>query len=82
MSLADLATSGPPPARRGPLCALAAIRTRLPDDTERQALQRLLDDPHGWPARPLAVALTEQTGVRVGAQAIQRHRRGECACAR
>lgn len=80
MSLADRATSGPPPDAKGRPCSVGVLLATLAPD-ERAALDAMLAPGSGWSHAQVARALDEE-GHRVGYQTIGTHRRGQCRCRR
>lgn len=66
-----------PRLRKGPPCTVSVILDQL-DSDDRDALQTALNDRLVGTATIFRV-LTGN-GFQVGLNAVQRHRRGECAC--
>lgn len=76
MSLAATHAATPHP-HRGGTCTVALLLTTLtPDDT--QWLRTVLADPYETSAGIARTLNTE--GHRASQTALQRHRRGDCAC--
>jgi len=80
VSLADRAKVGAPPSRQGPGCQTGALLASLPEG-ERDALLSMLAEGSGWSAKQIHEALVDE-GLRTpGFKSVERHRRGDCACA-
>lgn len=78
MSLADKT----PPARiHGKPCSIGTALAALPP-AEAAALQAMLDDRANWPGRAIHTALNDEGITYVGRQTIDKHRRGDCRCAK
>jgi hypothetical protein len=65
-------------SRKGPLCGMAVVYSKL-DDDDRAALDSYLADREGVTTAAISRALTSE-GHRVGKNTVERHRRGECSC--
>lgn len=78
MGLAERAAGGPPKTRKGVQCSVGRLLDSLPTaDTE--ALASMLGDK-GWQHTQIAKAITEETGQRISAQTVSRHRDRVCNC--
>lgn len=63
----------------GPTCTMGILLKQL-DKKTVDTLNAAMNNPHA-PSTKICQALTDM-GHRVSAHVIQRHRRGECRCAR
>lgn len=65
-------------SRKGPLCGMSVIESRL-DADDLAALREYLEDRDNVTTAAIHRALLTG-GHRVGKNTLERHRRGECAC--
>jgi hypothetical protein len=68
-------------AIKGPPCGLGNLLAHIPED-ERTALLSLIN-PEAYPrttTTALSRAIEAAYGQRIGRNAIDRHRRGDCSC--
>ena len=66
---------------KGPHCSLGNLIAHIPED-ERAALLSLIN-PDAYPrttSTALSRAIESAFGTRIGRNAIDRHRRGDCSC--
>jgi len=66
---------------KGPPCGLGHLLANIPEE-ERTALLSLIN-PEAYPrttSTALARAIESAYGQRLGRNAIDRHRRGDCSC--
>lgn len=66
-------------APTGPVCSLGILLKQL-DKKTVDTLNAALTNPHA-PSTKISQALTD-LGHRITSHTVQRHRRGECRCAR
>lgn len=70
-------------SRRGPGCTFGQFLCKIPDD-EREALITLIN-PETLPrtsSPSISRAIDSVFNVRIGRDAIDRHRKGDCTCKR
>ncbi len=78
MSLRQTLEAEKAASRKGPLCGVAVVESRLdPDDLA--ALREFLADRDNVTTAAITRALASD-GHRIGKNTVERHRRGECAC--
>ena len=64
---------------KGPTCTVTVLLSTM-DDDDADLLRKAMANPYA-PTTAIAAALADQ-GYRITAATLQRHRRGECRCAR
>jgi hypothetical protein len=67
--------------KKGPPCGLGNLLAHIPEE-EQTALLSLIN-PEAYPrttSTALARAIESAYGERIGRNAIDRHRRGDCSC--
>lgn len=75
MSFTDALTKAQQDFRKGPSCTVGVV---LAAHAEAAKIKTAIDD-RSIPGTIISRALAE-TGTKIGAEAIQRHRRGACSC--
>lgn len=76
MALADRKLA---PVKKGPTCTMGLLLATI-DADDRATLLEWLNNPREYAGTRIAEELTAEFGQRIGAEAVQRHRRGRCLC--
>lgn len=61
-------------------CGFTRVLEACPPDVRELAEQAMAGDPEIFPGTRIAEILTEQSGIKLGAFTVTRHRRGQCSC--